>query len=122
MLNKMIAALHAIGRFACGLFKKTTVSFSSDFDLDESVRRLQEVVIQETFWGLLTMRIRNNHVIGKVTGTTVTIRWSRSFLEDFLALYFTGRFNRNETGRVVLTGVFTMHWLLKIFIDIRIFV
>lgn len=105
---KITATRKAIWRFVRGIFvKKPTIFFLSDFDLEESVRRLQEAVVQETFWGLLTMKIKDNCPVGTVTKNKVILLWYRPFFYNSFAPRFVGRFTQDERGKVVLIGRFS---------------
>lgn len=100
-------------RIILTLHGRPTVSFPSDFDLEESVRRLQKAVVRKSVLDTLLWGDMDNYtkecVIGKVTETKVTIRWAKPLWRNFFAPCLAGCFEQEQiTGKIVLKGTFSM--------------
>jgi hypothetical protein len=96
-------------RFFSFLYGGSAAEFESAFTLKESVERLSLAIVKSTSFGPLKPAAVGTVTAGKVSLVRVVPMVRNSFKP-----YFIGHFEvRGE--RVVLTGRFTMHWFVKLF-------
>ncbi len=91
------------------LFGSSSAEFESAFPLQESIERLRAAT-KRTIFGALSQE----SAVGKVTEERVSLFRVIPFWGNSFAPFFVGSF-RQVGNRVLLTGRFTMHWLVKVF-------
>jgi hypothetical protein len=94
------------------LFDKTKVEFTSKYSIDESVIRLKDVV--RSGWSLLPIRAS---LYGWITRKRIRLYWGESFGQNSIKPFFIGSFHHSH-GKVVLSGNYTVHPLIKLSIVI----
>src|SRR5207244_3013187 len=82
--------------------------FASDCSLEESIARLQAVVKPSLFQTYFT-----EAAVGKVTPARVVLWRNIPMVGNAFRYFFVGSF-QEKSGRVILTGAFTMHMAVKI--------
>jgi hypothetical protein len=91
------------------LYGAVPAEFESAFDLDESVKRLSGATKRSVFDSLT-----NQAAIGTVSKDRVSLRRVIPLVGNSFKPFYIGEFRENN-GRVVLTGRFTMFWWVKAF-------
>jgi hypothetical protein len=95
------------------LYGAVPAEFESAFGLEDSVRRLSDATGRWPFAALTTKQMAG----GRVTATRVILQRVIPFVGNSFKPFFLGAF-RVEGTRVVLTGKFTMHSIVKIFFSL----
>jgi len=94
------------------LYGSVPVEFHSSFTVEEATRKLADATTGFAFSGTTSA------AVGYVSMDRVSIRRIPPFFLSFLSInspmVFLGKF-RECNGRAVLTGEFTMHWAVKLF-------
>lgn len=94
------------------LYGKIKIDYKSKFPMNESVVRLKEVV--RSGWSPFPFR---EGVYGKVSEDLVRLYRVIPFGSNSFIPIFTGSFKRAD-GNVVLSGFFSMHIFVKIFMTV----
>ena len=87
----------------------TPVEFESSFGLSESVDRLKSATRRSVFSALA-----RQEAVGTVKESRVSLQRVIPMVGNSFKPFYRGRFIERD-GKVVLTGRFTMHWLVKVF-------
>jgi hypothetical protein len=95
------------------LYGSTAAEFESEFDLNESVRRLASVTRRWPF-GLFVIK---QSAVGRVTARKVYLERVIPFVTQPFKPFFRGSFQQ-VGGRVRLTGRFGLHPFVKVFLTI----
>src|SRR5262249_19055188 len=95
--------------FFAPLFGSTSAEFLSDYGLQESVERLKAVVKQSVLQTLF-----EEAAMGKVCPDRVSIWRNTPMFGNSFRPFFIGSF-QERSGRVLVAGVFTVHWSVKVF-------
>jgi hypothetical protein len=85
------------------------VEFASSFGLSESVERLKAATRRSVFSVLA-----RQEAVGTVTESRVSLQRVIPMMGNSFKPFYRGRFIEVD-GNVILTGRFTMHWLVKVF-------
>jgi len=85
------------------------VEFESAFDLPESVNRLKAASRR---WAFSSMG--REFAAGSVSASRVSLQRVIPMVGNSFKPFFVGRFEQHD-GKVLLTGRFAMHWLVKVF-------
>jgi len=88
------------------------VWFESAYGLDESVEHLRSATRRSVFSSLA-----EQSAVGSVKKNGVSLQRNIPMVGNSFKPFFRGRFIERD-GKVYLTGRFTMHWLVKIFMTI----
>jgi hypothetical protein len=91
------------------LYGSVTATFSSDFPLEESVRRLTAATRRSVFSAL-----GSEAAVGRVSETRVSLQRVLPFIGNSFKPFFIGVFQTHD-GRVELSGRFTIIWFVKVF-------
>ena len=91
------------------LYGAVPADFESAFGLEESVKRLSAAT-QRSVFGAFT----HQAAVGRVSKDRVSLQRVIPFVGNSFKPFYIGKF-RETNGRVVLTGRFTMLWLVKAF-------
>ncbi len=94
------------------LYGAVPARFESAFGLEDSVRRLSDATGRWVFSALLRQK-----AVGRVTATRVILQRVIPFVGNSFKPFFVGSFRVEGTG-IVLTGKFTMHWIVKVFFSV----
>ncbi|MFC5742483.1 hypothetical protein [Dyella tabacisoli] len=86
------------------------VEFESSFGLTESVQRLKAATRR---WALFN--VSQEAAAGTVTQSRVSLQRVIPMVGNSFKPFFTGRFQESH-GKIILSGRFTLHWLVKIFL------
>src|SRR5207253_733828 len=92
------------------LYGSMPVEFGSQFDLEESVRRLRSATSRFYFSAFLIKQA----AVGRVTARHVSLQRAIPFVSNSFKPFFRGSFQQ-AGSRVLLTGRFTLHPLVKVF-------
>ena len=94
------------------LFTSVPANFHSQFLPEEAARRLKAKI---KITSLLTLF--KAAAVGRATPDKVVIYWSRPLTRNSFVPIFKGNF-QTENGQTYLTGSFSMHLLIKLFMTI----
>jgi hypothetical protein len=93
------------------LYGVQPAQFESVFDLQESIKRLSAATNRSLFSGLT-----HQAAVGTVSEYRVSLQRMIPFVGNSFKPFFIGEF-RIENGRTILSGRFTMLWLVKAFMS-----
>jgi hypothetical protein len=94
------------------LYGSVPATFSSDFPLDESVRRLTAATRRSAF-----STLSSEAAVGRVSASGVSLQRVLPYIRNSFKPFFIGEFQTLD-GRVVLAGRFTLAWFVKVFMTI----
>jgi Domain of unknown function (DUF4034) len=100
-----------MGPIAAFLYDSKPGEFRSDFDLNESVSRLQAATRRPSPWQAL---VAEQAAVGTVTASKVRLQRVVPALRNSFKPFFVGRFEQRSDA-VYLTGHFSMLWSVKLF-------
>jgi len=92
------------------LYGSTPAEFESQFDLEESIRRLASATLRVSGSSFLTKQV----AVGKVTERHVSLQRVIPMVGNSFKPFFRGSFQQ-VGNRVLLMGCFTLHPLAKVF-------
>jgi hypothetical protein len=94
------------------VYGSTPAEFKSSFPLDESVSRLKTACKSSVF-----KAFGSQEAVGKVSESSVRLQRVIPFVGNSFKPFFFGSFHQVD-GRVILSGHFAMHWLVKAFFSL----
>lgn len=98
-----------IRRFFAFLYAAEPIEFATHLTLDEAVASLRSATATSVFRALA-----REAATGTVTAQKVSLQRSIPLVGNSFKPFFVGRFS-SDSGGVILKGVFTMHWMVKVF-------
>src|SRR5690242_20429909 len=88
------------------------VEFESSYGLSESVERLRAATQRSVF-----SAVGQQEAVGTVKDSAVSLQRVIPMVGNSFKPFYRGRFIERD-GKVILTGRFTMHWLVKAFLAV----
>jgi hypothetical protein len=98
-----------IRRFFTFLYAAEPIVFHTDLALDQAVASLRSATSRSVF-----RFSAREAATGTVTKQKASLRRANPFAGNSFKPFFVGRFSSSSDG-IILQGVFTMHWMEKIF-------